>query len=127
MAVTAEFYDEGGKLLWIDDPYPFKRKFAVGQVYPAGAGRNYEILASSFVGAFDAGTVRYTVKPAKSSLTTFGRPCEECRHASRLGDGWVCGRKLMAITPTMKVSYYPDRDASRGGLCFEPKEDGDGV
>jgi hypothetical protein len=50
------------------------------------------------------------------------RPCSECRHHKRIGpEGFggssICRRHLMAVTPTMNVTYaiVP----GRSGLCFE--------
>jgi hypothetical protein len=45
------------------------------------------------------------------------RECRGCAHHVRLIDGSICKKHLMAITPTMHVTY-----SVFIGTCFEEKE-----
>lgn len=62
MTVKAEYCDERGEIVWKEDPYPFKRKFAVGQQY-GHEGKEYRIIEAKFVGEFDDGIIYYRVRP----------------------------------------------------------------
>jgi len=33
------------------------------------------------------------------------RPCGECLHAKKVVGGWICSKHLMAVSPTMNVTY----------------------
>lgn len=61
--VTAEYRDEDGNLLWTEDPYPFKRKFAVGQEPMHPDRKRYVIVKADFVGTFGNGIIHYVVMP----------------------------------------------------------------
>lgn len=63
--VTAEYRNEDGELLWSEDPYPFKRKFAVGQQWRSNDGWLYKIIKADFIGKFGDGVIYYVVKQVK--------------------------------------------------------------
>ena len=65
MTVTAEFRDQNGNLLWKENPYPYKRKFAIGQTYPRD-DKEYEIIAVDFIGKLNDGDIYYIVKPVNN-------------------------------------------------------------
>jgi hypothetical protein len=51
------------------------------------------------------------------------RPCGECRHCKPVIGAHICKPNLMAITPSMLVTYYLVPGPGRYGLCFEGTEE----
>jgi hypothetical protein len=44
------------------------------------------------------------------------RECQHCAHAKKLIGGWICNRHLMAISPSMHVTFSIEK-----GSCWESK------
>lgn len=63
----------------------------------------------------------HCVKCGIQIMEVHDRPCCECVHSRELFDGWVCSKKLMAISSKMHVSYFLVPGPGREGLCFEEK------
>lgn len=67
MAVTADYLDAEGNLLWREDPYPFKRMFAVEQAvyesFETPSAKRFYVLGRVFDGVFGNGNITYVVTP----------------------------------------------------------------
>lgn len=67
MAVTADYLDAEGNLLWREAQHPFKRMFSLEQEVYQGFGtpkvKRFYVLGRVFDGVFGNGNVTYVVTP----------------------------------------------------------------
>lgn len=49
-------------------------------------------------------------------LVTEKRECQDCAYSEQFIAGWICRKHLMAIAPTMHVTYRESE-----GTCWEAK------
>ena len=58
------------------------------------------------------------------AMEVHDRPCGECTHYFNSVGYHGCRRHLMAVHPTMLVTYYVVDGPGRSGLCFEEPHNG---
>ena len=100
--VIAEYRDENGNLMWMENPYLFRRKFGVGQSVISPDKTIYGIIRADFVGEFGHGIINYVVKPRHPEISyvdlkkkydvlvaasTGGEDAEDSQDLS----GWIMG------------------------------------